>query len=146
MIMRTTAAQYSQDFVRACKLEVVKTLRDYGCEVYDRSCRPSWAVATNFSMRVETPMRDLGYVHEPYRVFEAIKIAASKAGQELQGLPVYDISICVRDDPSACYSGKRIIIHVVHDPMPNAVNLDEQAPNPTAPTSYNLQSSRLIRD
>lgn len=139
--MRTTAAQYSQDFVRACQLEVVKTLRDYGCEVYDRSCRPSWAVATNFSMRVETPMRDLGYTHEPYRVFEAIKIAMSKAGHTLQGLPVYDISICVREDP-ADY-GKRIIIHVVHDPMPNAVNLDGQAPKPTP---YNLQSSRLIRD
>ena len=142
--MRTTAAQYSQDFVRACQLEVVKTLRDYGCEVYDRSCRPSWAVATNFSMRVETPMRDLGYTHEPYRVFEAIKIAASKAGHTLQGLPVYDISICVREDPA----GKRIIIHVVHDPMPNAVNLDGQAPKPTVskPTSHNLQSARLIRD
>ena len=141
--MRTTAAQYSQDFVRACQLEAVKTLRDYGCEVYDRSCRPSWAVATNFSMRVETPMRDLGYTHEPYRVFEAIKIAASKAGHTLQGLPVYDISICVREDP-ADY-GKRIIIHVVHDPMPNAVDIDE-APVLTKQAPHQLQSSRLIRD
>lgn len=144
--MRTTAAQYSQDFVRACQLEVVKTLRDYGCEVYDRSCRPSWAVATNFSMRVETPMRDLGYTHEPYRVFEAIKTAASKAGHTLRGLPVYDISICVRDDPSACYGEKRIIIHVVHDPMPNTVNLDGKAPKQMEPVFYNLQSARLIRD
>lgn len=149
--MRTTSAHYDQDFIRSCQSVVVKTLCDYGCEVHECACRPSWAVATNFSMRVETQMhRDLGYAqtsirNDLYRIFDTIKTVALKAGAALQGLPIYDVRICLQEDPSAYPFEKRIIIQIVHDPMPNTVDLDDKAPK-MEPGSYNLQSARLIRD
>ena len=94
--------------------------------------------------------RDLGYAqtsisHDFYRIYDTIKIVALKAGQAVQGLPVYDVRIGVQEDPAAIFE-RRIIIQIVHDPMPNTVNLDDKAPKQMEPVSYNLQSARLIRD
>lgn len=71
---------YDQDFLRACQGVAVKTLSDYGCDVYECP-RPSWSVVTNFSMRVENPMHSSpGISNELYKIFGTIKVAALKAG------------------------------------------------------------------
>lgn len=143
--------QYEQDFLRVCQREVMKTLSGYCCEVHERPCRPSWAVATNFSMKMENPpYRYNSYAppsirHDLYDIVDTIKTAALKAGQQLQGLPIYDVRICIQEDPSFPFFEKRIILQIVHEPMPNTVDLDAPVKQ-QEPASYNLQSARLIRD
>lgn len=135
---------YDQDFLFACQGVAVKTLRDYGCDVYECP-RPSWSVVTNFSMRVENPIHSSpGISNELYRIFGTIKVAALKAGIMLRGLPVYDVRICVREDPPNFE--RRIIIQVVHDPMPKTVELDDKATACSKRETHQLQSARLIRD
>lgn len=127
---------YDQEFLKICRERCLQTLRQYGCETQHVPARPSWAVATNFAMRI-------GIRHDLYEMADLINTAALKAGSKLQGLIVYDVRLIIQDAPMVF--DRKLILQVISDPMPVTVDLD--APVQVAKQeTYTLQSARLIRD
>ena len=123
---------YDQEFMRICRERCLETLRSYGCETQHVPARPSWAVATNFTMRIENRAW-----------MDLINTAVLKAGAQLQGLNVYDVRLIIQDDPMTF--GRKLILQVISDPMPTTVDLDEHV-KVSKQEPYALQPARLIRD
>ena len=135
---------YDQEFMRICRERCLKTLRSYGCETQHVPARPSWAVATNFTMRIENRAWMGGSIrHDLYELSDLINTAVLKAGAQLQGLNVYDVRLIIQDDPMTF--GRKLILQVISDPMPTTVDLDEHV-KVSKQEPYALQSARLIRD